>query len=141
MRLILLLLMTFGLSSCNWAPSWGVYKIEVNQGNYVTKDMVEKLKTGQSKGQVRLVLGTPLVTSVFHADRWDYVYQLHKQGSLIEHRKFAVFFANDKLTRWEGDEQPPSPVYRPSGEDGLKTSAPVQEEKGFWSRFWEKLGW
>ena len=86
----------------------GVYKLDINQGNYVTEDMVVKLKPGQSKQQVRAILGTPLVSSAFRDNRWDYVYEYTKQGVLIEHRKLTVFFEDEKLARWEGDEMPTS---------------------------------
>jgi len=94
-----------------YAPTWrnfGVYKIDINQGNYITQDMVDRLKPGQTKPQVRLALGTPLVQSAFRDSRWDYVYEFRRQGKLIEHRQFAVFFVDDKLARWEGDEMPKS---------------------------------
>ena len=88
--------------------SFGVYKLDVNQGNFLSQDMVDKLKVGQTKQQVRLVLGTPLIVSVFRDDRWDYDYEFIKQGRVIEHRKLTVYFADDKLARWEGDEMPQS---------------------------------
>src|SRR4029079_6304680 len=56
------------------------YKIEIVQGNFVSKEQVAALKPGMSRQQVRDILGTPLVTSVFHADRWDYVFTLKRQG-------------------------------------------------------------
>jgi outer membrane protein assembly factor BamE len=88
--------------------SLGVYKLDVNQGNYLTQDMVAKLKEGQTRSQVRAILGTPLVTSAFRDDRWDYVYEYTRQGRLVEHRAFTVYFVGDNLARWEGDEMPPS---------------------------------
>ena len=94
-----------------YAPTlrnFGVYKIDINQGNYITQDMVDRLKTGQTKTQVRLALGTPLVQSAFRDNRWDYVYEFRRQGKLIDHRQFTVYFADDKLARWEGDEMPKS---------------------------------
>ena len=49
------------LAGCSWFPSVGVYKLDVNQGNYITQDQVEKLKVGQTRAQVRSALGTPLL--------------------------------------------------------------------------------
>jgi outer membrane protein assembly factor BamE len=66
------------------------------------------LRVGQTKQQVRLVLGTPLIVTVFRDDRWDYVYQFTRQGRVQDHRTFTVYFVEDKLARWEGDEPPPS---------------------------------
>lgn len=90
--------------------SFGVYKLDINQGNYLSQDMVNKLKVGQTRQQVRQVLGTPLVVSAFRDNRWDYVYEFTRQGQVLEHRTFTVYFVDEKLARWEGDEMPPSVV-------------------------------
>jgi outer membrane protein assembly factor BamE len=87
---------------------FGVYKLDINQGNYISQDMVDKLKAGQSKAQVRAALGTPLITSPFRDNRWDYVYEFQRGGRVREHRQFTVFFKDDLLARWEGDEMPQS---------------------------------
>jgi len=87
---------------------FGVYKLDINQGNYLSQDMVDKLKEGQTKAQVRATLGTPLVTSAFRDNRWDYVYEFQRNGRVREHRQFTVYFNNDLLARWEGDEMPQS---------------------------------
>ncbi len=94
-----------------WVPyisQFGIYKIDVNQGNYLSQDMVDKLKEGQTKAQVRLVLGTPLITSVFRDNRWDYLYEYRANGRLQTRRQFTVYFKDDALSRWEGDEMPKS---------------------------------
>jgi outer membrane protein assembly factor BamE len=94
-----------------WMPyisQFGVYKLDVNQGNYLSQDMVDKLKEGQTKQQVRLILGTPLITSVFRDNRWDYLYEYRQNGRLQTRRQFTVYFKDDALTRWEGDEMPKS---------------------------------
>ena len=111
--------------------SLGVYKLDINQGNYITQDQIERLKEGQTKQQVRAILGTPLITSAFRENRWDYVYEFHHQGVTTEHRTFAVFFADDKLTRWEGDEMPTSAAQlnRSAAEKSLKVES--DEESGF----------
>ena len=89
---------------------FGVYKIDINQGNMLSQDQVDRLKVGQSREQVRALLGTPLITSAFRDARWDYVYLFARQGTVREQRRFVVFFVDDKLARWEGDEMPPSPM-------------------------------
>jgi outer membrane protein assembly factor BamE len=91
-----------------YISQFGIYKIDINQGNFLSQDMVDKLKEGQTKQQVRLVLGTPLITSVFRDSRWDYTYEYRKSGRLQTHRQFTVYFKDDLLTRWEGDEMPKS---------------------------------
>jgi outer membrane protein assembly factor BamE len=145
---IFVLTASLALAGCSAIPRVGVYKIDINQGNYVTEDMVEKLKPGLTKTQVKLVLGTPLITDAFHANRWDYVYQLQKDGKLVEHRRLVVFFADDKLAKWEGEAAPPPLAYRSAtlqkdsaASSGDSKPAAGSEEKGFFGRLWEKWGW
>jgi outer membrane protein assembly factor BamE len=82
------------------------YKVEVVQGNFVSKEQVEALQPGMNRAQVREVLGSPLVTSAFHADRWDYVFTIRRQGVEAQSRKLAVFFKGDELEKFEGDTMP-----------------------------------
>lgn len=82
------------------------YRIDIRQGNFVTQEMVSQLKTGMTRDQVRYVLGTPLLTDVFHADRWDYFYRFQAGRQTPEQRGLAVFFKDDKLIRFEGDISP-----------------------------------
>ena len=82
------------------------YKMEIVQGNFVSKEQVAALKPGMARQQVRDILGTPLVVSVFHADRWDYVFTLKRQGVEPQSRKLVVFFTGDVLDRFEGDDMP-----------------------------------
>lgn len=82
------------------------YKVDVVQGNFVSREQVEALQTGMGRQQVRDILGTPLVTSLFHADRWEYVFTLKRPGIEVQTRKLTVFFKGDALERFEGDEMP-----------------------------------
>jgi outer membrane protein assembly factor BamE len=97
------------LAACSYAPRIpGVtpYRMEVQQGNFVSQEMVSQLKSGMSREQVRLALGTPLLADAFHADRWDYVYWREAPDGKRESRKLVVFFADDKLARVDGDIAP-----------------------------------
>jgi len=87
-----------------------VYKMEVNQGNYVTQDMAAKIKEGLTRQQVRLALGTPTTESIFHPDRWDYVYSLERRGKPVTAHRMTVLFADDKVKSWSVSELPTSPV-------------------------------
>jgi|SRR5215510_6427347 len=81
-----------------------VYRMEVQQGNFITQEMVSQLKPGMTKDQVRFVLGTPLVVDIFHEHRWDYVYRHQRaNSSALEDRRLSVFFEDGKLARIEGD--------------------------------------
>jgi len=92
-----------GLTACS---SGLIYKPEVVQGNFVSREQVQSLRAGMPRQAVRDVLGTPLVTSVFHADRWDYAFTIRRQGAESQQRRFSVFFKNDALDRIEGDPLP-----------------------------------
>jgi outer membrane protein assembly factor BamE len=93
-------------STRNFASAITPYKPEVVQGNFVSKEQVEALRPGMSRTQVIEVLGNPLLTSVFHADRWEYVFTIRRQGVDAQSRKLTVFFKGDDLERFEGDPMP-----------------------------------
>jgi outer membrane protein assembly factor BamE len=82
------------------------YKVEVVQGNFVSKDQIDQLRAGMSRQQVREILGTPLLTDVFHAQRWDYVFTIERQPLAPQRRRMTVFFDDDRFTRVEGDAMP-----------------------------------
>jgi outer membrane protein assembly factor BamE len=79
------------------------YRVDVRQGNYVSQDMVAQLKPGLTRDQVRFILGTPLITDMFHGERWDYVYRMQPGRGDVEQRHLAVFFSDGKLARLGGD--------------------------------------
>jgi len=134
------------LQNFSW-QTLGVYKLDVNQGNYITQDQVDRLKVGLTRQQVRTVLGTPLLADPFHANRWDYVYAFERQGKVLEERRLAVYFVDDRLARWEGDEMPPPPaeVARSgSGDAALDKSlsiAPKTGEDNWLVELLKKFGW
>lgn len=81
-----------------------IYEPDVQQGNVVDQEMIDKLKPGMTRSQVRFVLGTPLIIDPFHPDRWDYVYFYKKNAdSPSQTRHLAVFFNGDSLSRLAGD--------------------------------------
>ncbi|MFA7281356.1 MAG: outer membrane protein assembly factor BamE [Sterolibacterium sp.] len=104
---VLALLSLLALGGCSNLPevtSWLTpYKIDIRQGNYVTQEMAAQLKLGQSRDQVRFILGTPLLTDAFHADRWDYVYRFQPGHGEIQQRRMSLYFTDGKLARIDGD--------------------------------------
>jgi outer membrane protein assembly factor BamE len=174
MRLIVMLLVLLaGCSELPALPSVTPYRMDIQQGNMVTQDMVEKLKPGMSRAQVRFSLGTPLVADPFHPDRWDYVYLYNKAGKVTEQRRLIVIFKDDRFVRVEGDKMPPPPVAKTGASDAKPAASPAtgakadpgakppgtpppaakeaggaeataqepkDEEKGFFGRILEKLG-
>lgn len=129
------------------------YRIDVQQGNVLTQDMVAQLRPGLTRDQVRFLLGTPLLVDMFHADRWDYVYRLQKgKNKEVETRRFTVFFdADGKLYRVSGDvvadsgagqEVVPDVKSRVIDLGSVSADAPIPpvEEKGFFGSMMEKVG-
>ncbi|PRD66708.1 outer membrane protein assembly factor BamE [Malikia granosa] len=82
------------------------YQSDVLQGNVVTREQVQALQTGMPREQVRNILGTPLLASAFHADRWDYVFSFRRQGQPVQQRKVTLFFKRDALERVQADDLP-----------------------------------
>jgi outer membrane protein assembly factor BamE len=185
MRKLSTLLVVLALAGCKQAPELPAviapYRIDIQQGNVVTQQMVAKLKAGMTRAQVRFALGSPLVVDPFRTDRWDYVYSYQKQGKDTEHRHITVIFEEEKLVRIEGDVVPmdtmratekpavksplaatpveksaakPPAAATPAAKSGTapaeasktdtaKTDAEKEkpkEEKGFFGRMLEKIG-
>lgn len=82
------------------------YRADVVQGNFISSEQVGQLRAGMSRNDVRSVLGTPLLASVFHADRWDYVFTLRRQGVPPQAFSYSVFFKADLLDTFSGDKMP-----------------------------------
>ena len=104
------------------------YKMDVVQGNVVTSEQVALLKPGMSRIQVQDILGTPLLASIFHEDRWDYVFTLKRQGAEAQSRRVTVFFKNTELLRFEADALPSETEFAASlGRLNLPTQLPSLE--------------
>jgi outer membrane protein assembly factor BamE len=90
------------LVACGSIP----YKSDIAQGNFVSKEQVAALKLGMPRLQVADILGTPLLVSIFHADRWEYVFSLKRQGIETPSYKLTVYFKGDELERVDGSNMP-----------------------------------
>jgi outer membrane protein assembly factor BamE len=82
------------------------YRIDIQQGNFVSKEMLAQVKEGMTREQVRFALGTPLITDVFHDDRWDYVFRLQKGNGEVTTSRVSVFFNGNLLARVDGGNLP-----------------------------------
>jgi outer membrane protein assembly factor BamE len=141
MRSIVTVILAAALSACGV-----VYKIDVQQGNYVTQDVVSKLKKGMTKGEVKQLLGTPLLSDAFHNNRWDYYFSNAKsgggpwynpftlfsdsKGSRVDERtRLSVFFEDDKLVAVTGDVRPAlAPPGGPTTPAAPSASAPAPKQ-------------
>ena len=93
------------LSGCGIIP--GIYKIDIQQGNVVTQEMVDQLRPGMTTRQVRFIMGTPLIQDTFHPNRWDYLYSIQPGGGQrFQERVSLVFDGNDQLVGLAGDFMP-----------------------------------
>ncbi len=97
---ILALTVLLLLTGCSYLPPI-LYKIDVQQGNVITEEMLDKLKPGMTKAQVLFVLGSPLIVDTFRDNRWDYVYIFREKGKLVEQKRLTIFFENDKIVHIE----------------------------------------
>ena len=109
MRIVLFCLISFSILSagCSWIKFPGVHKVDIQQGNIVDQEMIDKLREGMTKSQVRFVLGTPLVVDTFNQSRWDYFYSRVRSSGKETQEQVTVFFdAEGKLERISGDYMP-----------------------------------
>jgi len=111
-RALATVLVALGLAGCSGfsggmgRDTFRPYVPEVVQGNFISKEQRQVLRPGMARVQVREVLGTPLVASLFHADRWDYAFSIQRQGVPSQNFRLTVHFKGDLLDRIEGDELP-----------------------------------
>ena len=82
------------------------YRMDIVQGNVVTQEQVALAKPGMTRAQVREALGSPMLTDLFHADRWDYIFTIRRQGTAAQRRDVVVYFKDDKLDRIEAGDLP-----------------------------------
>ncbi len=132
-KLALLLGSMLFTGACSYLPSLqfpGVYKIDIQQGNIITQEMVDQLRPGMTKRQVTFVMGTPLVRDPFNQDRWDYVYSYQPGGGVRGQERITMYFENDLLVNFTGDFRPgdgttadSAPATTPDAEDAPAASA------------------
>ncbi|MDD5057837.1 MAG: outer membrane protein assembly factor BamE [Sideroxydans sp.] len=100
---ILLIPVSVLLASCSnlssYTPTFTPHKIEIRQGNLITQDMRDKIRLGMSQTQIKAALGAPLVSDLYHANRWDYLYRLDQQGKQVENQRLTLYFEKGMLAR------------------------------------------
>jgi outer membrane protein assembly factor BamE len=109
-----------------------IYQVDVEQGNIVTREMVDLLEPNMNKRQVRYVLGTPLVVDVFHQDRWDYIYSLQPGGEPREQKRISVIFENDRLVGMQGDFHPSNQPPDDTSKDTTVLVPKIERDKTLW---------
>ncbi|MDC3261623.1 outer membrane protein assembly factor BamE [bacterium] len=111
LAVISVILLSLLSSGCSWLKFPGVHKVDVQQGNIVDQEMIDKLRPGMTKSQVQFVLGTALVKDTFNQKRWDYFYsRVDSRGTRTEERVTIYFDAEGNLERMTGDYLPSSAI-------------------------------
>ncbi len=87
------------------------YRMDIQQGNFISQEMASQLKEGMTRDQVRFLLGTPLLSDVFHANRWDYAFSMTKGNGDHITSRVSVFFKENRLERFEGGDLPTEKEY------------------------------
>lgn len=119
-----------------------VYKMTVQQGNLVTDEMVDQLELGMTQAQVRYLLGTPLMTHIFHQDRWDYPFTIRRGHRPREARRLTLWFEQDTLVQIQGDFQP-NPARLAAAQDEREIIVEVpdwQDNRGLVNRLLNTVG-
>lgn len=91
----------FVLAGCSFP---GVHKIDIQQGNVVTQDMVDQLRPGMTTRQVRFIMGTPLITDTFNSNRWDYLYSIQLAGGTRKQERISLVFNDDNQLQGLGGD-------------------------------------
>ncbi|NNG25107.1 outer membrane protein assembly factor BamE [Massilia sp. ML15P13] len=104
------------------------YRPDIQQGNFVSQEMLVQLKEGQTKEQVRFILGSPLLTDMFHADRWDFPFYLARGNGELTTSRVSIFFKEDKVARFEGGNLPTEREYIDRIAGPAKVSTKAKQE-------------
>ncbi|GGE62255.1 outer membrane protein assembly factor BamE [Massilia psychrophila] len=109
------------------------YRPDIQQGNFISQEMLAQLKVGQTREQVKFIFGTPLLTDVFHANRWDYPFYLTRGNGELTQARVTVYFKDDKVEKFDGGNLPTEKEYiaRIAGPAKVTAKeAPKKEEAG-----------
>ena len=148
MRFILIFISLCLLCACSRSYDGGfnaslLHKIDIQQGNVVDQEMLDQLKPGMDKKQVKFIMGTPVLIDPFHNERWEYIYSFQKGGTIREQRHITLHFENDKLAYISGDieiSNIPRQEYKTiTEENAIIVPISDKEEKGFFGRLFDKI--
>ena len=117
-----------------------VYRIDIQQGNVIDQEMINKLQPGMDKKQVKFIMGTPMISDPFHSDRWDYVYSMEPGKGERQQRRVTLYFKNEKLAYVDGDIKVTAfPSREIDNEKDRVVEVPLEENKeGFFSRMFNR---
>lgn len=87
------------------------YRPDIQQGNFVSQEMLAQLKPGQTREQVRFLLGSPMIADMFHADRWDFPFYLARGDGELTTSRVTVYFKDNVVERFDGGNLPTEREY------------------------------
>ena len=119
----------------------GVYRIDIQQGNIIDQDMIDQLKPGMERHQVKFIMGTPTIIDPFHPDRWDYIYTYTHGASQRQQRHLTIYFENGKLAYLDGDvvtgiRKPPESLRKSKI---VEVPVRAQKKRGLLARIFDKI--
>jgi outer membrane protein assembly factor BamE len=134
-RLLLPCCLALAVAACSFP---GVYHLTVQQGNVVTQDMVNQLKPGMDKRQVRYLMGTPLLIDSFEDHRWDYFYSLKNGNNDYSRERLTLYFSDDVLTNLQGNFRPEQATAA-TATGTTEPTEPEEDEDSDWdiSKWWD----
>jgi outer membrane protein assembly factor BamE len=107
------------------------YRPDIQQGNFVSQEMLSQVKVGQTREQVMFILGTPLLTDIFHADRWDYPFYLARGDGELTSSRVTIYFKDNKVEKFDGGNLPTEREYieRIAGKAKAKPEAEAKKKE------------
>ena len=122
----------YRLPSINDLPF--IHKIDVQQGNVITQEMVAQLRKGMEKKKVQFIMGTPIIVDTFNADRWDYIFTSQHRGGAVERRHVTLIFADDKLAQVDGGVKPAAGEIEVELHNDITVDVPKGRGRGMMAR-------
>ncbi len=119
-----------------------MYRPDVQQGNVISQEAVNRLRPGMTKHQIRYLMGTPILTDLFHLNRWDYISSMKKGSEARQQKQITLYFEDDRLIHIAGDLRPMPQAEGLEAKPETVFSVPDHEgkEKGFVTHILEKTG-
>lgn len=116
-----------------------IHKIDIQQGNILTQEMLSQLRPGMDKKKILFIMGSPIIEDTFNANRWDYVYTYMPGGGQVERRSITLVFADDKLAHVEGDVLPATEELTIAGYTDMTVEVPLYQRKSYVDRLRDRM--
>lgn len=112
----------------------GIYRVNIQQGNVIEQQMLDRLEPGMDKYQVQFILGTPAIVDPFHTNQWEYVFTMSEKGDARQQRHIRVYFEDGRLAYVDGDVDVSTRDGTGVGRQARTVEVPLQDEPGFFRK-------